>query len=63
MKYETVAENTAYTWFSVNPVHCLRSKLVHKHQPYCRFASPGKEHLLEVNPKIGCHFSDVAADI
>jgi len=63
LMYETVAKDEAYTWFSVNPVHCLRSKLIHKHMPYCRFVSPGKEHLLEVNEAIGCHFSDVAADV
>jgi hypothetical protein len=62
MKYETIAKDDAYTWFAVNPVHCLRSKLIHKHKPYCRFVSPGKEHLVEVNAAIGCYFSDVAAD-
>jgi hypothetical protein len=60
--YEEVATDDAYSWFSVNPVHCLRSKMIHKHAPYCRFVSPGKEHLLEVNEAIGCHFFDVAAD-
>jgi hypothetical protein len=63
MTYEAIARDEAYTWFSVNPVHCLRSKLVHKHKPYCRFVSPGKEHLVEVNEAIGCYFSDVAADV
>merc|ERR1719199_1217314 len=62
-KYESVAENDAYSWFAVNPVHCLRSKLIHKHSPYCAFVSEGKEHLLEKNPAIGCYFQDVAADL
>jgi len=62
MAYQAVAENDAYSWFSVNPVHCLRSKLIHKHKPYCRFVSPGKEHTLEINKDIGCYFYDVAAD-
>jgi len=54
--YETVAQTEARTWFSSNPVHCLRSKYIHKHQPYCRYAHWGKEHLLEVNEDIGCYF-------
>jgi len=62
MTYETVAKDDAYTWFGTNPVHCLRSKMIHKHKPYCRFVSPGKEHLLEKNVEIGCHFFDVPAD-
>jgi len=62
MTYQTVAKDDAYTWFGTNPVHCLRSKMIHKHKPYCRFVSPGKEHLLEANADIGCHFADVAAD-
>jgi len=63
LRYETVAKEEAFSWFAVNPVHCLRSKVLHKHKPYCRFVSPGKEHLLEVNAAIGCHFQDVAADV
>jgi len=63
MPYEAVAKVEANSWFAVNPVHCLRSKYIHKDQPYCRFSSVGKEHLLEANPKIGCYFSDEAADI
>jgi hypothetical protein len=60
--YKSIAENDPYTWFSVNPVHCLRSKYIHKHSPYCRWASAGKEHLLEANDAIGCHFHDTKAD-
>jgi hypothetical protein len=60
-QYKDVAKNEAYSWFSVNPVHCLRSQLLHKHEPYCRFVSPGKEHLLEENVDIGCYFYDLSA--
>jgi len=63
MKFSDVAENEANTWFSVNPVHCLRSKHIHKDKPHCRFSSTGKEHLLEVNERINCYFSDDAADV
>jgi len=62
MTFEAVAKDEARTWFSVNPVHCLRSKYMHGDKPHCRLASWGKEHLLEVNAKIGCHFFDDAAE-
>jgi len=62
MEYSAVATIEPNTWFSTNPVHCLRSKFVHQHKPHCRFSTPGKEHLLEVNVDIGCYFSDQAAE-
>merc|ERR1719183_3071987 len=62
MTFEAVAKDEARTWFSVNPVHCLRSKYIHGDKPHCRLVSWGKEHLLEVNTKIGCHFFDEAAE-
>jgi hypothetical protein len=46
--FTSVAAGEPRTWFSVNPVHCLRSKYIHKQSPHCRLASWGKEHLLEV---------------
>merc|ERR1740138_556772 len=61
--YADVAKLEANTWFSANPVHCLRSKFIHQHKPYCRFSSVGKEHLLEINDKIGCYFADEAAEV
>jgi hypothetical protein len=63
LTFEDIAKDDAYTWFNSNPVHCLRSKFVHTDKPYCRYASPGKEHLLEVNEKINCFFSDKEAEI
>jgi len=62
MTFEAVAKDEARTWFSVNPVHCLRSQYMQGDKPHCRFVSWGKEHLLELNPKIGCHFFDQAAE-
>jgi len=61
--FESVAAHESRTWFSVNPVHCLRSKHIHRHSPHCRLAYWGKEHLLETNEKIGCHYSTEAAAI
>merc|ERR1719263_383841 len=62
MTFEAAAKDEARTWFSVNPVHCLRSQHIHGDKPHCRLVAFGKEHLLEVNPKIGCHFSQQAAE-
>jgi len=55
-RYEECARTTPCTWFSSNPVHCLRSKYVHKHDPPQSFYVIGKEHLQKKNPAIGCHF-------
>jgi len=62
MTFEAVAKTDARSWFSSNPVHCLRSKYLRGDKPYCRLASWGKEHFLETNPKIGCYFEDDAAE-
>merc|ERR1719401_2872494 len=59
--YKASAEIEPRTWFSNNPVHCLRSQYVHGDKPFCRYAAVGKEHLLEVNQDIGCFFSDEPA--
>lgn len=61
-RFESVAKEEPRTWFSVNPVHCLRSKYIHMHKKYCRLAYFGKEHLLEKNVSIGCFFEDIAAE-
>jgi len=54
--FESVAAKESRTWFSVNPVHCIRSQHVLKQSPHCRLATWGKEHLLEKNEKIGCFY-------
>jgi hypothetical protein len=56
--YAEVATKTALTWFSTNPVHCLRSKFIHKHNPPHMMAIYGKEHLQQKNEDIGVHFED-----
>jgi hypothetical protein len=62
MTFETIARNEPNSWFSTNPIHCLRSKFIHRDTPHCMYVSPGKEHLLQVNESIGCYFEDVAAE-
>jgi len=51
--YADAAKTTAATHFSTNPVYCLRSKYVLNHSPPQLPYSAGKEHLMQVNPKIG----------
>lgn len=55
--YEEVASTNPGNWFNMNPIHCLRSRYVHKHDPPCIFYQIGKEHLLEPNPKLGLFYS------
>jgi len=50
------------SWFSCNPIHCLRSKYHYKHNPPCDYWVPGKEHLLRVNEDLGLYFHDVAME-
>jgi hypothetical protein len=56
MTFEKFQANEPFSFFSTNPVHCLRSKLIYEHKPPCCFIEPGKENLLEKNPAIGCYF-------
>jgi len=60
-KYSDVAAVTPCTWFSANPMHCLRSYYIHKHSPPQLFFVRGNEHLLVKNPAIGAHFQDKPA--
>lgn len=56
--YKEVNEKLACSWFSANPVHCLRSRYIYNHNPPCGYFVSGKEHLLTANPAIGCFFND-----
>ncbi|CAK9076951.1 unnamed protein product [Durusdinium trenchii] len=55
--YEQVAKMNPGNWFNMNPIHCLRSRYVHQHDPPCIFYQIGKEHLLEPNAKLGLFYS------
>jgi hypothetical protein len=55
--YTKTAKGRAASFFNKNPVHCLRSKYIHKHNPPCWYCTQGKEHLLELNEDINCHYS------
>eukprot|EP00439_Symbiodinium_sp_Y106_P069553 s822_g11.t7 len=56
-RYSEVAKIFPGNFFNMNPVHCLRSRYLHNHQPPCIFYQIGKEHLLEPNPKLGLFYS------
>jgi hypothetical protein len=56
--YADVAKSKAMTWFSTNPVHCLRSKYIFKQNPPSIYCAYGKEHLQKKNEKIGAFFED-----
>jgi len=60
--FKDVAEIYPTSWFTSNPVHCLRSQHIFKHNPPCKFVFSGKEHLLKKNEKIGCFFEDTAPE-
>eukprot|EP00747_Dinoflagellata_sp_TGD_P013149 gnl/TRDRNA2_/TRDRNA2_122294_c0_seq1.p1 gnl/TRDRNA2_/TRDRNA2_122294_c0~~gnl/TRDRNA2_/TRDRNA2_122294_c0_seq1.p1 ORF type:complete len:689 (-),score=86.88 gnl/TRDRNA2_/TRDRNA2_122294_c0_seq1:33-1937(-) len=56
--YEHVALKHPRSYFSVNPVHCLRSQHMYGHEPPCDYCLAGKEHLLRRNPHIGIYFEE-----
>jgi hypothetical protein len=56
--YADCAKDHAINWFTSNPVHCLRSKYIFKHNPPAVYAIYGKEHLVKANPDIGVYFED-----
>jgi hypothetical protein len=62
MTYAAIARDEARTWFSMNPVHCLRSKYIHSDKPHCLLCTFGKEHLLEENTKIACYYNQDPPD-
>jgi len=57
--YSQVAREEPCSWFTSNPMHCLRSMIVYKHSPPCSYYIPGMAHTMKVNDSIGCHFSEV----
>jgi len=54
--YSDAATHTPANWFTVNPVHCLRSQYIHEHDPPCIFYVKGKEAVAEKNPDIGLFY-------
>ncbi|CAJ1393237.1 unnamed protein product [Effrenium voratum] len=59
--YVACSKRLPCSWFTSNPVFCLRSQYVYKHSPPCTYYLPGKEHLIEQNEEIGLYFKDCPA--
>lgn len=54
--YSEAAAHVAGSWFSTNPVHCLRSSFLHQQSPPCIYYLKGKEHVLMRNERIGIYY-------
>merc|ERR1719310_2701029 len=54
--YATTAEQYPCNWFNSNPVHCLRSRYIHKHEVPCVKFENGRNYLLLKNEKLGLHY-------
>lgn len=61
--YAETAATLPCSWFSANPVHCLRSKYIKKDDPPQVFYVVGKEHLMKKNPKIGAFYEAGASEL
>lgn len=55
-QYAEIGRQLPANYFNTNPVNCLRSRYIYKHEPPCIFYRVGKEHLLRKNEKIGLPF-------
>merc|ERR1719198_224726 len=60
--YKEHATKHGCNWFTANPVHCLRSIHIYKHNPPCVYYVAGRDHLLQINEKIGCYFTKQAPE-
>jgi len=58
MVWAEYAQWEPVTYFSTNPIHCLRSKYFHRHEPAQVFYVVGKEYLQRANPDIGTYYED-----
>mmetsp|Transcript_59 Transcript_59/g.166 ORF Transcript_59/g.166 Transcript_59/m.166 type:complete len:1002 (+) Transcript_59:3-3008(+) len=60
--FSSLAHRLPCSWFTANPIWCLRSKHTYSHFPPCSYYQLGKENLMRVNEKIGCFFEEGAKD-
>lgn len=56
ISFAEAAKTNPATYLSMNPIHCLRSKYILKHNPPQVFYAPGKEELAKTNPSIGAFY-------
>jgi len=55
-QYKACAREIPCSWFSANPVHCLRSKYIFEHNPPCDYYHLGKGHLLRENESLHLYY-------
>jgi hypothetical protein len=55
-RFQDIATYTACSWFTANPVHCLRSKYKYEHEPECSYYIVGKEHCIKESPRANVYF-------
>jgi hypothetical protein len=55
-RYEACAKSLPSSFFSANPVHCLRSQYIFEHTPPFRYYIPGKDYMLEENTDIHAYY-------
>ena len=60
--YRSCAESNAASFFTANPIYCLRSVHVYKHKVPCDFCIVGKEHMIRKSEEIGQYFEDQKAE-
>eukprot|EP00931_Biecheleriopsis_adriatica_P001980 TRINITY_DN10256_c0_g1_i2.p1 TRINITY_DN10256_c0_g1~~TRINITY_DN10256_c0_g1_i2.p1 ORF type:complete len:944 (-),score=125.54 TRINITY_DN10256_c0_g1_i2:92-2923(-) len=56
--YKDINKTDPCSWFSANPLHCLRSKHIYGDSPPCSYYMPGQEFKMRVNEKIGCYYAE-----
>jgi len=54
--YQAYAKHTACSWFTANPVHCLRSKYIYEESKPCIKYQRGMEKHMVVNPRLGLYY-------
>merc|ERR1719263_963234 len=60
--YKECSESLPISWFSANPIHCLRSRYLYEHNPPCDYWVQGKDHLLRVNPDLHLYYQSDQAE-
>lgn len=54
--YKTEASNEPCTFFTANPIHCLRSKYLQRHKHPCTYFMAGKDYLIKPSEECGVYY-------
>jgi len=63
ISYKQLASTSPATWFSLNPVHCLRSRYFYEDKPCCSFYRPGKDHTMLKNANRGSYYEAKQSEV